>query len=90
MNAIKRQALTIQETAALLGVSRRAAYYSVSSGEIPTVKIGSSKRVPVGWVREKVSELGGEFPEDLLATNWPRTGTRVKERDQFGPIPGKC
>jgi len=87
MTGIRRNALTITEAAGLLGISRRSAYSAAERGDMPTVKIGTVKRVPVGWVRAKIEELGGVFPEELLDVEGPRRGGQRKTYDGFGPVP---
>ena len=37
---------TIDETAEFLRMSRRAVYYLMDSGELPSAKIGKSRRIP--------------------------------------------
>lgn len=41
----------VPEAAAALGISRAKAYELLSSGELPSVRVGSSVRVPVGALR---------------------------------------
>ena len=46
---VKRQealVLTVEEAAALLGISRVSAYQAARAGEIPTIRIGRLLRVP--------------------------------------------
>lgn len=40
------QYITVEEVAERLGISRNAAYLAVKSGDIPSVKIGRTIRVP--------------------------------------------
>ena len=42
----ERAALTVEEAAMLLGISRASAYAAVQRGEIPTLKIGRRLIVP--------------------------------------------
>jgi len=42
----QKLALTVEEAAALLGMSRSKAYQAVRSGELPSVRFGGSVRVP--------------------------------------------
>lgn len=42
----QRMALTVEEAAALLGLSRSKAYDAVRQGQIPSVRFGGSVRVP--------------------------------------------
>lgn len=39
-------ALTVEQTASVLSISRGSAYLAVRSGEIPSVRLGRSIRVP--------------------------------------------
>ncbi len=49
-----------REAAAATGLSPAKFYQLIASGEIPSVKIGKSRRVPVealrAWVQEKAAE----------------------------------
>jgi excisionase family DNA binding protein len=51
--------VTVEETAALLGLSRNGAYNAVREGEIPSIRIGRSIRVPCNALRKM---LGFEEP----------------------------
>jgi len=42
----KRLTLTIEETAALLGIGRNLCYSRVKTGEIPVIKVGRRLLVP--------------------------------------------
>ena len=42
------------------GISRNAAYEAAARGEIPTVKIGRLKRVPVRAMERKLDRAGDE------------------------------
>jgi excisionase family DNA binding protein len=56
-------ALTVEEAASVLRLGRTAAYAAVRRGDIPTVRVGKSLRVP----RQKLAELLGE-PNENSAT----------------------
>jgi excisionase family DNA binding protein len=49
-------ALTVEEAAAVLRIGRSAAYAGVRSGDIPSIRIGRSIRVPA----HRLAELLGE------------------------------
>lgn len=49
----KRETLTVDEAAAVLGISRRHAYASIARNELPHVRIGDRIVVP----RDALSEL---------------------------------
>jgi excisionase family DNA binding protein len=48
----ERLAYRVGEFAEAIGVSRSKAYELVASGEVPSIRIGSSRRVPVTALRE--------------------------------------
>ncbi len=47
--------ITAPEFADLTQISRTSAYALLRSGEVPSVRLGGSVRIPASWVR---SELG--------------------------------
>lgn len=51
--------LTVEEAAAVLRISRGAAYQAARTGELPTVRLGRTLRVP----RARLLELLGEAAE---------------------------
>jgi excisionase family DNA binding protein len=46
---------SVSATARFLGVSRSFIYKLIRSGDLPSVKLGSSRRVPIKAVRELAS-----------------------------------
>ena len=54
-----RQLLRIAETAEVLGIGRTRAYGLTRKGEIPSIRVGKSVRVPISalkhWIEAKVS-----------------------------------
>ena len=52
------------EAAEALGVSRARMYELLASGEIPSVKVGNVKRVPVAslnaWLERRLAESGDD------------------------------
>lgn len=48
----ERELLRVEEAAAILAVSRTRAYALVQAGMIPSVRLGSSLRIPVRQLRE--------------------------------------
>jgi excisionase family DNA binding protein len=54
--------LRVPEAAELLGLGRAKAYQLVQSGELPSIKIGRSVRIPVAalraWVERQQREAG--------------------------------
>ena len=68
--------VTVEEAAALLGLSRNSAYNGVREGGIPSIRIGRSIRVPCAALRKM---LGYEEPrrdEHLPATPYPHPRTK--------------
>jgi excisionase family DNA binding protein len=55
-NAIAKPLLTVPEAAAALGVSRSVFYQLILAGEIQSVKIGRSRRVPRVVLEEFVTQ----------------------------------
>lgn len=59
-----RLLLRIDEAARLLGLGRSKAYELVASGELPAVRIGRARRIPVAglqaWVERRVAEQEAE------------------------------
>jgi excisionase family DNA binding protein len=57
-----RLLLRPREAAEALGISRSRAYELIASGDLPSVRIGSSVRVPVValelWIAERTSTNG--------------------------------
>jgi len=55
MNTVpKRQTLTVEETAKVLGLGRNTAYGLVRSGEIPSLRLGKRILVPVVALQRKL------------------------------------
>lgn len=44
--------MTIEEVLPILGISRAAAYRAAAAGDIPTLRIGRSIRVPTAALRQ--------------------------------------
>ena len=51
---IDRWALSVDETAAVLGVSRAHAYRMVQAGELPSIRLGGRILVPAERLRDQV------------------------------------
>lgn len=56
MTPIPRVAYLVSEVAEMLGLSRSSVYRLVRSGEIPSIRYGSSVRIPAWWVEEQRGE----------------------------------
>ena len=58
--------LTVEGAAQRLGMSRGAIYPLILSGDIPSIKIGKSRRIPIAqldaWVALQVSEQSSDSP----------------------------
>jgi excisionase family DNA binding protein len=59
--------LTVTELAVLLRVSRRTAYVLVRTGEVPSVRVGGSIRIPRAAL---VHQLGQALEEQDTGTAW--------------------
>jgi excisionase family DNA binding protein len=53
--------LTIEEAASLLRIGRSAAYAAARSGEIPTIRVGRSLRVPC----HRLEAMLGKTPDPI-------------------------
>ena len=55
---MERIALRPDEAASAIGISRAKAYELISRGELPSIRIGASVRVPVdalrAWIEERM------------------------------------
>jgi excisionase family DNA binding protein len=60
----------VEEAAQLLRVGRSTVYDLMRTGEIRSVRIGRSRRIPVDALREYVDQLGE------AAVVWPASATR--------------
>lgn len=64
-SAVETPTMTIEEAAALLGISRSSAYAAARRGEIPALRIGNRWIVPTAALRRKL-ELDPE-PQPIAA-----------------------
>ena len=62
IRATFRPAISVRETAKLLGVTPATTYTWIRSGEIPSLKLGGRIRVPTA----PLARLLGMDPEDLV------------------------
>jgi excisionase family DNA binding protein len=66
MQAILNEAaVTVDETAVLLSLSRHGAYEGVKTGEIPSIRIGRCIRVPCAGLRAMLGIERREPPEEI-------------------------
>ncbi len=56
--------LTVDEAAQRLGIGRSHAYVFVLRGEIPSVKLGRSRRIPLAALEEFIEKLRAEAEDD--------------------------
>jgi excisionase family DNA binding protein len=52
-----RTTLTIEQTAAVLGIGRASAYAAAGSGDLPVIRVGRRLLVPVGQLRRMLGEI---------------------------------
>lgn len=57
-----RATLTVPEAGALLGIGRSGAYGAAARGDLPTIRVGRSVRVPVAPLLRMLG-VGDERPE---------------------------
>jgi excisionase family DNA binding protein len=57
---VDKMLFTPPEAAQALGVSRSTIYVLMASGDVPSVRIGSSRRIPVDGLRRYVGALTGK------------------------------
>ena len=53
---IKRRTMTVDEVAKALGVGRSTAYAAIHRGEIPAIKIGDRRLVPIVAIERMLDE----------------------------------
>lgn len=54
---VEKMLLTVSEAAAALGMGRSFVYQLVTTGELPSVKLGKNRRVPVVELEKYVQRL---------------------------------
>lgn len=52
----KRLCITVPEAAEMLGISRNFAYELVNRGELPYIKLGKRKLIPIIALEKKLAE----------------------------------
>jgi excisionase family DNA binding protein len=55
----ERLTYSVDEAAKLLGISRNSAFAGVKAGEIPSVKIGHRRLVPVAALQKMLADAAG-------------------------------
>ena len=57
------------EAAEVIGIGRSKLYELLSTGELPSIRIGSSVRVPVAelraWIERRIEQQGPKFGGDF-------------------------
>ncbi|HHY33346.1 MAG TPA: helix-turn-helix domain-containing protein [Firmicutes bacterium] len=48
--------LTVTEAAQMCGYSRSFLYEAINRGEIPTIRLGRTCRIPASWLRRWIEE----------------------------------
>lgn len=55
--------LTVDEVAGELRIGRRQAYAAIERGEIPSIRIGRTIRVPRAWLERTLAGIPEDGPE---------------------------
>lgn len=61
--AVERVTITVEEAAAMLGISRTSGYEYVRTGELPAIRIGRRLLVPVRAINELLDTASGAAPK---------------------------
>ncbi len=70
---MNKKLLTVAESATYLGISRSLLYSYVLRGEIPSIKIGRARRIPVTALDEFIArELADQAEATNLQTDLPQ------------------
>ncbi len=79
---MNKKLLTVAESATYLGISRSLLYSYVLRGEIPSIKIGRARRIPVTALDEFIArELADQADATSVQPNLP-VATSGKEKVQ--------
>lgn len=66
---MEKKLLSVKEAATAMNLSRSFLYALVMRGEIPSIKIGRARRIPVSvideWIAKQVAEAAEEAQSDL-------------------------
>ena len=64
-----KKLVTVAEASVLMGISRSLLYSLVMRGEVPSIKIGRARRIPVSvideWIAKQLAEAAEEAQPDL-------------------------
>ncbi|MBA7672618.1 hypothetical protein ES703_80801 [subsurface metagenome] len=58
MKELKKEILTVDETATILGLARNSCYEGIKRGEIPHIKVGKRILVPRHALEKMLAEAG--------------------------------
>jgi excisionase family DNA binding protein len=68
-STIQRKTLTVPEAAAVLGIGERSAYVAAQNGEIPSLKIGNRRVIPIDALNDYIAGRWSPAPAAIaLAT----------------------
>lgn len=82
---VEKLLYTPREAAHALGLSRSTIYVLMENGDLPSVRIGASRRIPTESLRRYIARLAGE-PADHRADASTKAATR-RHRDPL-KLPG--
>lgn len=74
MANLDRLTLRVDEAAAALGISRSKTYALIGSGDLPSLHLGASIRVPVDELRQLIRDRAALTPGGGDAADRQRTG----------------
>ena len=70
---MNKKLLTVAESATYLGISRSLLYSYVLRGEIPSIKIGRARRIPVSALDEFIArELADQAEANNVQSDFPQ------------------
>lgn len=75
--------MTVEEAAALLGISPRSAYRAAASGEIPTIRIGRRILVPTALIHRM---LGINETHGSEANTPTQGGSAERSQSRYGRL----
>jgi excisionase family DNA binding protein len=77
--------LTVEEAAELLRIGRSAAYQGIKAGEIPSIKVGRSIRVPTFRLEQLLGEVTPDTSNALAGENQGAATTSTAGTGGHGP-----
>src|SRR5262245_22604122 len=82
-----RLVYSVEEAAEILGIGRNTAYNSINSGEIPSVRIGRSIRVPKAALQELLEKMPEEKPKQESESDQTIVRLRMPPKVKSKPEP---